>query len=432
MHTAVQLPMDRPHKAIRRLRVRLIGLLFGLCGFSAVMADAGAELKDRPPSHSESIVSVRAVYDGAMTPDEAVSTFRHIDRLFPTRTIAHGPRVFALPPATKPVNNIHFQSNGRSWDLYDYLAVNRVAGLLVLKNGRVALEQYQYGNTANTHWMSMSVAKSITSTLIAVALKDGAIHSIDDAVTQYVSELKGSAYDGVSIRDLLCMSSGVRWNETYTDTTSDRRKLLDIQIGQEPGAALALMRSLPRAAPPGTVNNYNTGETLVAGEVVHRAVHMPLSTYFSQRIWQPFGMEADASWWLASADGIEIAGSGFSATLRDYGRFGLFFLNDGVMNGQSILPNGWRTQASSRQRLKTGTIMDYGYFWWPATPTTDTPEPGDAFLAEGIFGQFLYINPREQVVIVAWGARSKPEGMDIINDQDAFAAIAHSLHDAPP
>jgi CubicO group peptidase (beta-lactamase class C family) len=273
----------------------------------------------------------------------------------------------------------------------------------------------------------MSVAKSLTSTLIGAAVKQGRIRSIEDPVTRYLPELAHTAYEGVSVRDIMMMSSGVRWNETYTDPNSDRRHLLDAQIGQKPGAALALMAALPRAAEPGTVNTYNTGETFVAGEIVRHAVGTSLADYLSDRIWKKFGMEADANWWLVSADGAEFGGSGVSATLRDYGRFGLFFLNGGIAGGEAILPDGWVREASTRQRLRTGKELDYGYYWWPATPTPDTPDPEGAYLAEGIFGQYVYINPTEKVVIVAWSARSKPEGMDIIDDTDFFAAVSRAL-----
>lgn len=375
----------------------------------------------------EPIGSVRQVYDGVLTPDLAVSTFRNIDRLFSSRAIAHGDNVYPLPAARRQLGEIKFVSRGKHWDLFDYLAVNRVAGILVLKEGRIALESYQYGNTAQTRWMSMSIAKSITSTLIGAAIKQGYIGSIDDPVTKYVPTLAGSAYEGVSVRNLLTMTSGVRWNETYTDPSSDRRRLLEAQIAQRPGAALDLMKKLPRAAAPGTVNNYNTGETLVAGEVVHNAVKRSLSDYLSERIWRPFGMQADATWWLDAPDGIEIAGSGFSATLRDYGRFGLFFLDGGRVRGEEILPVGWIEEASSRQRLKNGKKLDYGFFWWPADPTPATPNPQGAYMAEGIFGQFLYLNPKEHVVVVVWSARSKPEGMDIIDDLDFFGAVVAAL-----
>ena len=208
----------------------------------------------------------------------------------------------------------------------------------------------------------MSIAKSITATLIGAALQQGKIAGLDDPVTKYVPALLGSAYEGVSIRDILLMSSGVRWNEAYTDPASDRRRLLEVQIAQQPGEAIELMRRLPRAAPPGTVNTYDTGETLVAGEVVHAAVKRPLSDYLGERIWRPFGMESDATWWLASPDGIEIAGSGFSATLRDYARFGLFVMGGGRIGNEQVLPPGWSEEAGSPKTLKNGKKLDYGFF----------------------------------------------------------------------
>lgn len=391
-----------------------------LAALAALAALAGAG--------EESIGTVRQMYDGALTPDLAVSTFRHIDRLFPTRTIAHGGKVSPLLPAERPLGRLEFNSRGKHWDLVDYLAVNRVAGLLVLKNGRIAFETYQYGNTPATRWMSMSVAKSITSTLIGAAIQQGYIASIDDPVTRYVPRLAGSAYEGVSIRDILRMSSGVRWNETYTDPKSDRRQLLEVQIAQKPGAALDLMARLPRAAAPGTVNNYNTGETLVAGEVLRHAVKTSLSEYLSERIWKPAGMESDATWWLASPDGIEIAGSGFSATLRDYARFGEFVLRGGRIDGENVLPPGWVQEAGSPQRLEGGKKLDYGFYWWVATPTATVPDPEGAFYADGIFGQYIYLNPKEQVVVVVWSAQSKPVGMDIVDNLDFFGAMTAALH----
>jgi CubicO group peptidase (beta-lactamase class C family) len=386
-----------------------------------------AVLATHARADTEAVGSVRQMYDGALSPDLAVTTFRHIDRLFPTRTVAHGDKVAPLPPSDHPLTGLEFVSRGKHWDLNDYLAVNRVGGLLVLKSGRVALETYQFGNTPKTRWMSMSIAKSITSTLIGAAIQQGYIGSVDDEVTRYVPRLARSAYEGVSIRNILTMSSGVRWNETYTDSKSDRRQLLEVQIAQKPGAAIDLMARLPRAAPPGTVNNYNTGETLVAGEVVHHAVKRSLSDYLSERIWKPFGMESDATWWLASPDGIEIAGSGFSATLRDYARFGLFLLGGGRINGDTILPPGWVEKAGSPQKLADGKRLDYGYYWWIATPTAATPDPEGAFYAEGIFGQFIYLNPKEQIVVVVWSAQSKPEGMNIVDDRDFFGAVSAAL-----
>jgi CubicO group peptidase (beta-lactamase class C family) len=378
------------------------------------------------PHAADSIGSVRVMYNGALPPALAVTTFRNIDRLFPTRTVEHGMTPHPLPLAATPLGDVHLTSGGTGYTLDSYMAANRVSGLLVLKNGRIALERYAFGNGPRTRWMSMSVAKSITSTLIGAAIKDGAIQGLDDPVTRYVPRLAGSAYEGVSVRNILMMASGVRWNETYTDPTSDRRRLLEAQIAQQPGAAIDLMRSLARAAPPGTVNNYSTGETQIAGEVVRGAVGKPLAQYLSEKIWKPYGMETDASWWLDSPDGHEIGGSGFSATLRDYGRFGLFFLDGGVVNGESILPAGWLHEAGSPRTLLGGAPLHYGYMWWPMTAAPGTANDG-AFSAEGIFGQYVYLNPREHVVIVQWSAQTRPTGGDIVNPEDFFAAVSIAL-----
>ena len=375
---------------------------------------------------AEEIGTVRQIYDGALYPDIAVRTFRNIDRLFPTRTVKHGNHVYPLPRAERPLQKLEFQSGGKRYDLYDYLALNRVSGLLVLKNGRIACEHYELGNDEHTRWMSMSVVKSITSTLVGVALKDGYIHSLDDPVTLYLPRLKRSGYDGVTVRNVLQMASGVKWDETYTNPASDRRHMLELQLAGKPESILQFMSTLPRAGEPGSIWNYNTGETFLAGELVHAAVKRPLAKYLSERIWGNYGMESDATWWLESADGQEIGGSGLSATLRDYGRFGLFFLNAGAVGINTILPAGWMGEAGS-SKVIGGKKINYGYMWWIPDAAANPVHQG-AFYASGIFGQSIYIHPAEKVVIVVWSARPKPTGTDTINDEDFFAAVVGALH----
>jgi len=136
-------------------------------------------------------------------------------------------------------------------------------------------------------------------------------------------------------------------------------------------------------------------------------------------------MEANATWWLEAPQGLEVAGSGFSATLRDYARFGLFVLGDGVIDGQRVLPSGW-VREGSIPRIVGGKRVDYGYMWWPV-PSADGSFADDAFSARGIFGQFIYINPREEVVIVVWSSRSKPKGAEAILDNDFFNAVVAAL-----
>ena len=377
------------------------------------------------PHAHDPIGTVRQMYDGALTPELAVNTFRNIDRLFPTRVVAPGAHPMPLPLAATPLKPVRFRDGRAAYTLDQYLDLNRVAGLLVLHDGRIALERYRYGNSPRTRWMSMSIAKSITSTLVGAAIAQHRIASLHDPVTKYVTPLAGSAYDGVSVRDILMMSSGVRWNETYTDSSSDRRHLLEAQIAQQPGAAMRLMGTLPRAAQPGFVNNYSTGETQVASEIVRSAVGRPLADYLADRIWSRYAMESDANWWLDSPNGHEIGGSGFSATLRDYGRFGQFFLDGGVAGGRHILPREWVREASTPKTLRDGRALPYGYFWWPGT----TPaERGDgAFEAVGIFGQHLYINPAVHLVIVVWSAQTTPTGGAVIDDWRFFDAVAEQL-----
>jgi CubicO group peptidase (beta-lactamase class C family) len=264
---SVQLPT-----AVRvalRAGVCAAALLLASCGQSEQSsADANSAAKPGGYPHAtEEIGTVRQVYDGTLTPDLAVATFRNIDRLFPTREVKAGGTPAPLPKAEKQLTQVKFTSNGKAYDLFDYLALNRVSGLMILKDGKVAYETYQYGNTPQTRWMSMSVVKSVTSTLFGAAVKDGLITSISDPVTKYVPKLVGTAYDGVTIRDIMMMSSGVKWNEAYTDPASDRRALLEAQISQKPGAALDVMAKLPRAAPVGSLNTYSTGETQVAVSV---------------------------------------------------------------------------------------------------------------------------------------------------------------------
>lgn len=363
----------------------------------------------------EEIGSVRQVYDGALFPDIAVNTFRNIDRLFPTRTVKRGEQVFEIPVAARQLDNFRFESDGREYDLYDYLAIGRVSGLLVIRDGEIAFERYFLGNSRNTRWMSMSVVKSISAMLVGAAIKDGHIESIDDDITVYLPQFLGSAYEGVSVRHLLQMASGVAWNETYTDPGSDRRAMLEAQINQQPGEILQLMANLPRAAEPGTRFNYSTGETHLVGALIRAATGKHVADYLSEKIWRKFGMEADANWWLESPGGLEVGGSGLSATLRDYARFGLFLLNDGVAGGEAVLPDGFVSDASTPKTI--GDVeVEYGYMLWPLRD--------DAYAAIGIFGQIVYVNPKRKVVVAMSSAQPKPIERSGIDMFDFLAALA--------
>jgi CubicO group peptidase (beta-lactamase class C family) len=399
-----------------------IALSVGLAAAQAANGSAHREPRQQP----EAIGTVQQVYDGTLFPDIQVQTFRNIDRLFPTRTVRRGTQVYPLPRGESPLKSVEFISAGKKYDLYDYLSLNRVSGLLILKDGKIAFERYELGNNQNTRWMSMSVVKSITSTLVGVAIQDGYIKSVDDPVTKYLPKLAGSAYERVTIRNLLQMASGVKWDETYTKPGSDRRRMLELQLAGKPGSILEFMSTLGRAGEPGTIWNYNTGETHVVGELIHAAVKRPVAQYLSERIWSNFGMESDATWWLESPDGQEIGGSGLSATLRDYGRFGLFVMNHGLVRQKQILPEGWVSEAGASKMIG-GKKVNYGFMWWIPDASANPVHEG-AFFASGIFGQSIYINPAARVVVVVWSARPKPTSKDTINDEDFYAAVVKTLH----
>jgi CubicO group peptidase (beta-lactamase class C family) len=371
------------------------------------------------------MLSIRSAYAGKLFPDVQVQTFREADRAFASRVVACGKSVYPLVRSERSFANLQIRSRGDDYDLFDYVSRNRVAGLLILQRTKVLFEHYEFGNDPTTRWLSMSMAKSISSVLVGAAIHDGLIGSVEDPIERYVPELSGSGYEGVSIRNLLQMTSGVRWDDTHTDPASERRRMLELQIAQQPGAITQLVGSLPRVAAPGTVWNYSTGETHLVGALIRSAVGKWLSDYLSERIWSRFGMESEATWWLESSEGLEVAGSGFNATLRDYARFGAFVMNDGVINGERVLPKGWMKE-SGMPRQVGGRRVDYGYMWWPV-PQIDGSFSDGAYSARGIFGQFLYINPRHEVIIAVLSARSKPKGAEAILDNDFFNAVVSAL-----
>jgi CubicO group peptidase (beta-lactamase class C family) len=361
-----------------------------------------------------------------MLPGVEVATFSHCDTLFPVNTVARGGSVRQIPKSNKTLGKILFKSDGKDFDFFDYLADNRVAGLLILKDGKVVVEDYELGTGPDTRWCSFSMAKSVSSTLVGAALQQGMIANIDDPVTKYVPGLKGGVYDDVSVRNLLEMASGVKWDETYTDPKSDRRKLLEIQLTGKPGAIVSFMKGLPRAGAPGTIWNYSTGESFLVGALLEGATHKPLATYLSETLWTKLGMGKDATWWLESPGGMGLAGSGLGATLRDFGRFGQFVIEDGVVDGKRIVPEGW-FQEAGKAHVMGGKSVEYGYLWWPI-PAGDAIHKG-AFGAIGIFGQRLYINPREKLVIAVLSARPKPDlEQSPVEDVAFFGAVAKALH----
>ncbi len=346
--------------------------------------------------------------------DQRDAAFRAMDRLpilAKANTIA--PSATPLPlPAGKPLTIPCVDQ---------YMAGQRAAGLVILQDGKVRFERYGLGFDAKGRWTSFSVAKSFTSTLVGAAIQDGKIRSLDDKVSQYVPGLRGSAYDDVTVRQLLTMSSGVRWNEDYEDPNADVAKFNNAEPEAGMDATVSYMRKLPRAHPPGEVWHYNTGETNLVGVLVSSATGKPLAQYLQEKIWQPAGMEAPATW-LLSKTGQEIAGCCLQAATRDYARFGLFVLAGGKAGGQQIVPVDWFAQATVKQKDIGNPGKGYGYQWW-------TYDDGSV-AAQGIFGQGIFIDPKRRLVIASnadWTRATKgpePEA------REAFYKQVQALIDA--
>jgi CubicO group peptidase (beta-lactamase class C family) len=342
------------------------------------------------------------------------AAFRAMDRLpvlAEAREIAPSDKPLPLP-AGKPLTIPGVEA---------YMASQRAAGLVIVQDGKVRFERYGLGFGAEGRWTSFSVAKSFTSTLVGAAIKDGAIRSLDDKVSQYIPDLRGSAYDDVSVAQLLTMSSGVRWNEDYEDPKADVAMFNNAAPDKGVDATVSYMRKLPRAHPPGTVWHYNTGETNLIGVLVSSATKKTLSRYLEEKIWKPAGMEAKATW-LLGATGHEIAGCCLQAATRDFARMGLFVLANGVAGGQQIVPAEWFAAATHKQKDIGEPGKGYGYQWW-------TYDDGTV-AAQGIFGQGIFIDPKRHLVIASnadWTrATEGPEG----NAREAFYRRVQALIDA--
>jgi CubicO group peptidase (beta-lactamase class C family) len=322
------------------------------------------------------------------TTEQRDAGFRALDNLdwvVGNSTIARGERVHPLP-AGEPL------ALPASYDFQHYLAHQRVAAIVVVLDGKVVLEHYGLGFGPQGRWTSFSVAKSLTSTMVGAALQDGAIRSLDDPVTDYIADLRGSAYDQVSVRQLLTMTSGVRWNEDYADPQSDVARFNNATPDPGVDATVSYMRQLPREFPSGERWVYKTGETNLIGVLVSEATGRPLAQYLSEKVWAPFGMEQDATW-LQGATGHEISGCCIQATTRAMARFGLFVLGDGVIDGQRVVPEGWFAQAGSKQAEIGEPGRGYGFQWWTYDDGT--------FGAQGIFGQGIFIDPSRRLVIAS-------------------------------
>ena len=291
-----------------------------------------------------------------------------------------------------------FTFEGKEKDLKEALDYFCTDGLIILHNDRILYENYWNGNDRYSKHISWSVAKSFLSALIGIALEEGLIDSIEDPATKYLPDFKGTGYEGVKIKNLLQMSSGVSFNEDYEDPDSDINKFGRATARGTPFRDFA--KTLENEKEQGTYNHYVSIDTQVLAMILETVSEMPLREYLSKKIWSKIGMESDA-YYITDKTGVDMALGGLNATLRDYAKFGYLYLNNGSWFGEQIVPEDWvkasHTPDAPHLMPNAGELSSndwgYGYQWWvPGDPITD-------YTAHGVYNQFIYVDPESAIVI---------------------------------
>ena len=346
----------------------------------------------------------RTFVESLFTGVEQYEWLNRLATVFPTRTIQRSKQAFVFPKGEAMTLPETYTFNGQTRSSATYLAETDTSALLVIHRGKILYESYWLTGGESVHWMSFSVGKSFLSSLIGIAIEEAQIKSVADPITAYVPELKDSAYAGVSIKDILQMSSGARWNEDYSDPNSDIMRFGKVWAS---GDSLDnFTASLVREHPPGTVNYYNSIDTQALAMLLVSATGLTLSEYIEQKLWLPLGMENNG-YWVTDDEGMEMAAGGLQMTARDYAKFGQLYLQKGRWRGKQVVPADWVQDSITPDaphllaEAHPEYPLSYGYQWWVL--------PGEQreFAALGIYNQVIYINPAQQLVIVKLSANSQ-------------------------
>jgi CubicO group peptidase (beta-lactamase class C family) len=353
-----------------------------------------------------------------------VATYSLFDDLFISGIVirAEEPWLFRRAPAEP---NITYEFQSDRYTLEDYLSRNPTTGLLIAKDDTILFEHYQYARTDRHRFLLQSMAKTITSMLIGVAVAEGAIKSIDDTAATYVPQLAGTAYGKTALRDLLHMASGVAFSENY-DGKDDLSRLV-ADLASRKRAIDSVMQFNTRDVPPGTRFQYASVETLVLGIVLRSAVGRPITDYLREKIWQPIGAEANASWAL-DGGGQEIAYCCFNAVLRDYARLGRLLAYDGMWEGRQLIPRQWILDATTVRPgdsyLAAGVATPYdgyGYQVWIQSGVERI------FVLKGLRGQMGLIAPASKLVMVHTAVRQKPNDPANAETRALWDAVVREL-----
>jgi CubicO group peptidase (beta-lactamase class C family) len=340
--------------------------------------------------------------------ENLVGTYSHFDELFSSRLVRRATTPWLFKRAPEPAISYNFRSDRLS--IENYLSRNPTTGLLIARDDTILYEHYQYARTDHDRFLSQSMAKTITAMLIGIAISEGKIKSIDDPVSAYVPGLATTEYGKTSIRDLLHMSSGVAFTENYDghDDIAQLSRDLFGKPGKDPIASVVQFNT--RIAPPGTKWHYASIETEVLGFVLRAAVDRPVADYLQDRIWNPIGAEADASWVIDST-GQEVTYCCFNATLRDYARLGRLLAHDGTWEGRQLIPRQWLLDATTLRPtddyLAPGAAtpyFGYGYQVWIL------PGKQRRFALLGIRGQMIFVDPASKLVMAQTAVRQTPSG----------------------
>ena len=332
-----------------------------------------------------------------------VKNFRSMDQVFPSKIIRCATQPYIFQESFCDLNT-SYQFQGETRTIVDFLQRTGNTGILILKDDFIIYEKYSQGYTKFDKKTSWSVAKGFISALIGIALNEGYIQNLDDPITKYMPELKESGYNNVPIKHILQMSSGIKFSEAYKDKNSDIQQLLyKLFLYMQPIEKVIL--NYPSKFPSGDYFEYVSLNTQILGLLLRRVTEQDLVSYLEKKLWQPMGAESDA-YWLTDNYGTEVTFCGMNCTLRDYAKFGLVYLHNGYFNGQQIIPKSWVKESTipDSSHLQPGTTDErylkwgYQHHWW-------IPEgsKGD-YCATGAWGQYIYINPEKNFVVVKTGS----------------------------
>jgi CubicO group peptidase (beta-lactamase class C family) len=351
--------------------------------------DPSVPPSDVPPA-------VQQLRRAMLDPEINSLTFHSMERLFTTRTVGRSGPVWPLARNDRELDFTYTYDN-RKLTPSDFLERTHTNALLIMKDGKIVSEIYRNNTDGTTRFIAFSMTKSITSVLIGCALEEKLIASLDDPITKYLPELKSGGYNGVTIRQVLQMRSGVDYEERYDfGNPGVAARNHELALVKNVVRFADAARTIKRKNPPGAVFEYKTLDTAVLGWLLERVTGNTVAAYTARKVWEPLGAESDGFYIMDGAPGVgrEFSGAGFNATLRDFARFGQMVLNGGEANGRRIVAAEWiRESTSSTQPRAAGPRTGYGYQWWMA-------EGPSAFQAIGLQGQFIYIDPATRTVIV--------------------------------